>query len=89
MPNEHFDAVREAARKIWNDNLSRIQIEASNPDIRQTFYSCLYHSMIAPQSCNNADDTYRGTDKQVHSSKFSGLFDLFHVGHLPRGSAAC
>jgi predicted alpha-1,2-mannosidase len=86
LPNDHFDAVREAARKIWNDNLSRIQIEASNPDIRQTFYSCLYHSMIAPQLCNNADDTYRGTDQQVHSANFQD-YSTFSMWDIYRAEA--
>ncbi len=76
MPTWNFDGVRDAARTIWNDNLSRIQIEASNPDIRQTFYSCLYHTMVAPQLCNNADNTYRGTDKVVHSADFQNYSTL-------------
>jgi len=86
MPNDNFDAVREAARNIWNDNLSRIKIEASNPDIRQTFYSCLYHSMIAPQLCNNADGTYRGTDKQVHSADFQD-YSTFSMWDIYRAEA--
>jgi predicted alpha-1,2-mannosidase len=84
MPTWDFDAVREAARNTWNDNLSRIEIEASNPDIRQTFYSCLYHTMLAPQLCNNADGSYRGTDKQIHAADFQdystmSLWDIYRA----------
>ncbi len=86
MPNDNFDAVRQSARNVWNDNLSRIQIQASNPDVRQTFYSCLYHSMIAPQLCNNADDTYRGTDKQVHSANFQD-YSTFSMWDIYRAEA--
>ena len=34
--------------------------------IRQTFYSCLYHTMMAPTLYNNADGSYRGADQQDH-----------------------
>jgi predicted alpha-1,2-mannosidase len=86
IPNWDFDAVHQAARNTWNDNLSRIEIEASNPDIRQTFYSCLYHAMIAPQLCNNADDTYRGPDKQVHSANFQE-YSTFSMWDIYRAEA--
>ncbi|HEX3625481.1 MAG TPA: GH92 family glycosyl hydrolase [Verrucomicrobiae bacterium] len=86
LPNDNFDAVREAARNTWNENLSRIQIEASNPDIRQTFYSCMYHSMIAPQLCNNADGTYRGPDKEVHTANFQE-YSTFSMWDIYRAEA--
>jgi predicted alpha-1,2-mannosidase len=80
-----FDAVRAAAKSIWNENLSRIQIECSNPDVRQTFYSAMYHTMMAPTLYNNADDSYYGADQMVHSapgfqdySTFS-LWDVFRA----------
>jgi predicted alpha-1,2-mannosidase len=62
-----FDAVSEAAKNMWNENLSRIQIESSNPNIRQTFYSALYHTMSAPTLYNNADGSYRGPDNKNHT----------------------
>lgn len=86
MPDNDFDGVREAARKTWNDNLSRIHIEASNPDIRQTFYSCLYHTMIAPQLCNNADGSYRGTDRQIHPADFQD-YSTFSMWDIYRAEA--
>jgi predicted alpha-1,2-mannosidase len=86
IPGWDFDAVKQAARKTWNDNLSRIEIQASNPDIRKTFYSCLYHTMICPQLCNNADDTYRGTDRQVHSANFQD-YSTFSMWDIYRAEA--
>ncbi len=84
IPAWNFDAVRAEARNAWNDNLSRIEIQTLNPDIRQTFYSCMYHTMCAPQLCNNADDTYLGTDRQVHSANFQeystmSIWDIYRA----------
>ena len=70
IPSWDFDAVRQAAQSAWNENLSRIKIESSNPAIRQTFYSALYHTMLAPTLFNDADGTYRGADRQNHSANF-------------------
>jgi predicted alpha-1,2-mannosidase len=73
IPNWDFNAVCKAARDAWNINLSRIEIECSNPGIRQTFYSALYHSMMAPTLYNNADGSYGGADGKAHD--FSGFQD--------------
>jgi putative alpha-1,2-mannosidase len=86
LPSDNFDQVRQAARNTWNDNLSRIQIDCANPEIRQTFYSCLYHTMIAPQLGNNADGTYRGTDQQIHSGDFQD-YSTFSMWDIYRANA--
>lgn len=66
IPGWDFDAIRDAAKNCWNENLSRIEIDCSNPDVRQTFYSALYHTMMAPTLYNNADGSYCGADQKAH-----------------------
>jgi len=87
IPGWDFDAVRLAARNTWNEQLSRIRIESPNPQIRQTFYSALYHTMTAPTLYNDSDGSYRGADGAVHTnaafqyySTFS-LWDTFRAEH--------
>jgi len=63
-----FDTVRKAARAAWNDCLSPIRIESPDANVRQTFYSALYHTMTAPILYNDADGAYRGADHKVHTS---------------------
>lgn len=82
-----FDAVRHAAQTNWNAHLSRIRIETTDANIRQTFYSALYHTMLAPTLYNDADCSYRGRDGEVHAppgfqyySTFS-LWDTFRAEH--------
>ncbi|HVE16165.1 MAG TPA: glycoside hydrolase family 92 protein, partial [Chthoniobacterales bacterium] len=71
----------------WSDQLSRITIESANPNVRQTFYSALYHTMTSPTLYNNADGSFRGPDGQNHPnpgfsvySTFS-LWDTFRAEH--------
>jgi predicted alpha-1,2-mannosidase len=87
IPTWDFNAVREAARTTWNEQLSRMKIESSNPSTRQTFYTAFYHAMLAPTLYNNADGSYRGPDGAVHPgagfqyySTFS-LWDTFRAEH--------
>jgi predicted alpha-1,2-mannosidase len=68
-----FDSVCAAAGNEWEQNLSRIEIDCSNPEFRRTFYSALYHTMMAPTLYNNADGSYGGADRQAHP--FAGFRD--------------
>lgn len=84
IPSWDFDAVREAARNVWNENLSRIRVETANRNVRQTFYSAFYHAMVAPTLYNDADNSYRGADKQNHSASFQNystfsMWDIFRA----------
>jgi predicted alpha-1,2-mannosidase len=84
IASRDFDAVRNSARDAWNENLSRIQIESPDSDIRRIFYSALYHAMVAPTLFNNADATYRGVDNQDHSAGFQNYstfscWDIFRA----------
>jgi len=84
----NFDAVRAAARQVWNEHLSRIEITSINPTFRQTFYSAMYHTMMAPTLYNDADGSYCGADRQVHPDadfqnySTMSLWDVFR-GEMP------
>ena len=87
VKNSDFDELRAAAQKLWESNLSRIDITASDPSLRRTFYSALYHTMLAPTLYNDADGSYRGLDDKVHQnegfdnySTFS-MWDTFRAEH--------
>ena len=88
IPGWDFDAVREAARNVWNEHLSRIEITSDNPTFRQTFYSAMYHTMMAPTLYNDADGYYFGADRQVHPAdgfqyySTMSLWDVFR-GEMP------
>jgi putative alpha-1,2-mannosidase len=43
-----FDEARADAYNIWNDHLSVIRIESDDEELKQKFYSNLYHSLIKP-----------------------------------------
>jgi predicted alpha-1,2-mannosidase len=87
IPAWDFDAAVAAAAKSWSDVLGRIEVKTSDPAVRETFYSALYHSCIAPTLFNDADGAYFGLDHKAHKPEgfqnyctFS-LWDTFRAEH--------
>jgi len=84
-----FEKTIADADKAWNEELNKIQIKtSSNTDLR-TFYTALYHSMVAPSVFADVNGDYRGSenDKQVHTNNdftnyttFS-LWDTYRAAH--------
>lgn len=62
-----FDSVRAAAQSEWNKTLSRIAVAGSNRSELTTFYTSLYHSLLHPNTFNDADGRYIGFDGFVHT----------------------
>jgi predicted alpha-1,2-mannosidase len=79
MPSWDFDGFRAAARNEWNQQLARIQIESANPNIRQTFYAALYHTMTTPTLFNDADGSYRGPDGEIHTNEGFQFYSTFSL----------
>ena len=81
-----FEAVCKEADSAWNAELSKVQIKTSDEQARTTFYTALYHTMIAPSEFCDVDGSYYGADNEVHSgtsltyTTFS-LWDTYRAAH--------
>lgn len=64
-----FDAVAAAARKQWETALSTFQVEIKDNNLKETFYTALYHSLLAPTLLSDVDGQFRGPDGKVHQTK--------------------
>ena len=63
-----FDAVRDAARKRWNNELGRIKVEGGSDDQVRTFYSTLYRTMLFPRMFYE----YDSEGNIIHYSPYNG-----------------
>lgn len=86
-PTPDFDRAEAATRKAWNDELGRIRFHTDDPRLRRTFYTALYHSLIAPTVYCDADGSYPGPDGKIHKadgwtnySTFS-TWDTYRAAH--------
>jgi predicted alpha-1,2-mannosidase len=67
-PSWDFAAVRRAARDAWNDALNRIQVRGGPRADTRTFYTMLYHALLAPHVFSDVNDEYIGMDQQVRTA---------------------
>ncbi len=86
-PTDDFDTVLASTEEAWNHALSKVRIKSDDKDLRTTFYTALYHSMIAPTLYDDVDGAYRGPDSLIHEAKgwnnystFS-LWDTYRAAH--------
>jgi predicted alpha-1,2-mannosidase len=75
----NFDEVSERAQDTWNKQLSKIAIEESDLDRKTTFYTSLYHTMIAPNLYQDVDGRYRGMDLEIHETKDFDYYTVFSL----------
>ncbi|ORW44191.1 hypothetical protein AWB90_16855 [Mycobacterium paraense] len=61
-----FDEARAAAVSEWNATLSCISVAGRNVGNVDTFYTALYHSLLHPNTFNDADGRYIGFDGAIH-----------------------
>ena len=86
IPGWDFNGCVAQARQQWNDELSQIQIEASDANARTIFYTAMYHTMTAPSVFNDVNGDYRGADGKIHKGDFQNyttfsLWDTYRSAH--------
>ena len=85
-PHDDFEAYRKAAEARWDEALGKIEVEGGTTDERATFYTALYHALLAPTLYCDADGLYPGPDGKMHRaaprnySTFS-LWDTYRAAH--------
>lgn len=55
-----LDGVREAAKKAWVTQLSKIKVEGGTADENRKFYTALYHTLLHPNVFNDVNGEYPG-----------------------------
>lgn len=66
IPDWNFEDVVKNAEEKWNKELNKIQVKSNDASKLRTFYTALYHTMIAPSVYNDHNGDYLGTDKKVY-----------------------
>ena len=90
IPDWNFDQVQASAMNLWKDALSTVEVETSDKNLRETFYSNLYLSMIAPthfSTMRMAPIAAWITKTMRMREVISKLHHLLTLGRLSRGDA--
>ena len=87
LPGWNFRQTVAKADAAWNKELNKVVIKADNAARMRTFYTALYHTMIAPSTFCDINKDYRGADKKIHTNAsftnyttFS-LWDTYRAAH--------
>ncbi|MDH6304926.1 putative alpha-1,2-mannosidase [Parabacteroides sp. PF5-5] len=87
LPAWNFEQTITNADKAWNEELNKILIETNDNRVKRTFYTALYHTMIAPSEFCDVNNDYYGADNQMHKAgafknytTFS-LWDTYRAAH--------
>jgi predicted alpha-1,2-mannosidase len=64
-----FDAIAARARKRWNQALGRIRVSGGPRHLIDTFYTALYHALLAPRTFDDVGGAYPGMDGQIHRAR--------------------
>ncbi len=61
-----FGAIRGAARHRWDQALGKVAVRGGSPEQVRTFYTALYHALLAPRTFDDVGGDYIGMDGTVH-----------------------
>jgi predicted alpha-1,2-mannosidase len=86
IPHWNFDEIRSQANNKWNAELNRIQIKTNDTSRLKTFYTAMYHTMIAPSIFNDHNGDYRGTDTMIYRNASFINLTTFSLWDTYRGA---
>jgi predicted alpha-1,2-mannosidase len=87
IPHWQFNRVLGQARAAWEKELQKLRIKTNDKARLRTFYTALYHTMIAPSIFNDHNGDYLGSDKKLYQkANFTNLttfslWDTYRAAH--------
>lgn len=79
LPGWDFEKTIAQADNAWNKELNKIDIQSNDSSVMRTFYTALYHTMVAPSLFSDVDGAYRGSDKQIHQGGNQKTYTTFSL----------
>ncbi len=79
MPDFDFNKYRQDALDAWNKALGKIHVQGGTHSEKVTFYTALYHTMMAPNLFEDVDGKYFGMDHKIHTAKGFTNYTVFSL----------
>lgn len=80
-----FDKVKIDADNIWERELRKLQIRTENAALKETFYTALYHTYLAPNRFSDRFGNYKGINGTMLNGKsiytVQSLWDTFRAAN--------
>ncbi len=78
IPDWDFEKVKSEAQALWNKELNKIQITASE-EVKINFYTSMYHTFINPTVYMDVNGQYKGLDQDVHKAEGFTNYSTFSL----------
>ncbi len=66
LPHWDFEEVKNSARDVWKQELSRFEIEGATDEQKEMFYTAVYRSLLSQYINQDVDGKYVGGDGKIH-----------------------
>ncbi|MCR4853374.1 MAG: GH92 family glycosyl hydrolase [Prevotella sp.] len=87
IPDWDFNNVYKQADEAWEQQLSKVKVTTADDVQKRVFYTCLFHTMVAPSVFCDVNGDYRGSDDEIYNDEgqwnlttFS-LWDTYRAWH--------
>ena len=74
-----FEQTKVNAHNAWNEKLHKVVIESKDNKVLRTFYTALYHTMIAPSLFSDVNNEYRGADGKNYVDEKHNTYTTFSL----------
>ena len=87
LPDWDFEQTVEQAKAKWQEELQKIIVKTNDTARKRTFYTAMYHLMVAPSEFCDVNGDYYGADHRNHLSKGHttyttySLWDTYRAAH--------
>ena len=77
MPRWDFDEVRQRLRAVWNEKLSRMQVDGATEKENTRLYTALYHALLYPRIFSEGGHYYSAFDDHVHKGESYTAYSIW------------
>lgn len=84
IPDWDFDRVKAEGRRIWSQEIGKINVQGGTKDDRVNFYTAMYHTLLFPRIFSEYGRYYSAFDDKIHngvSYNDYSLWDTFRAEH--------
>ncbi len=78
LEGKSFGSLRAEGVSDWNSQLAKFEIEGDQAQ-KETFYTSVYHAFLHPFIFQDADGSYRGLDKNIHTAEGFNNLTVFSL----------
>lgn len=88
QPDFNFEKVQVAAHAMWNNDLSRIQVEGGTEDEKTIFYTSMYHLLIHPNILQDVNGEYPKMESLEKGHTTGNRYTVFSLWDTYRNVSA-